>query len=160
MSTINRRQVLTGAATVALGAPLLTACGDDGGSTGAGGGADDSAAAQPSADRPSSTPSSQATTPQAPRGGLVATQDVPVGGGVVIGEEEVVVTQPSEGEFKAYSAICTHQGCLLARVTDQIECDCHGSFFSIADGSPTAGPASAPLAAVDITVSGQTIELA
>ena len=77
----------------------------------------------------------------------MAAADVPVGGGTVI-DQSVVVTQPAKGEFKAFSAICTHQGCTVGSVTDgQIVCPCHGSHFSIKDGSPVSGPAPSPLAA-------------
>ena len=68
---------------------------------------------------------------------------------------EVVVTQPDEGTFKAFSAICPHQGCSVGSVADDvITCPCHGSTFSIADGSVQGGPARGPLTAVPVTVSG------
>src|SRR5699024_8514683 len=65
---------------------------------------------------------------------------VPVGGGVVLTDAAYVVTQPSAGEVKAFTKICTHQHCPVARIdgTD-IVCDCHGSRFSITDGSVTNG---------------------
>lgn len=89
---------------------------------------------------------------------LAATSEVPVGGGLILRDEQIVITQPSEGEFRAFSAICTHQGCIVANVDDEtINCSCHGSKFSIADGAVEAGPASAGLAAVDITVDGGRI---
>ena len=60
--------------------------------------------------------------------------DVPVGGGVV--REGVVVTQPTEGEFHAFDALCPHQGCAVNEVSDDaIRCPCHGSAFSLEDGS-------------------------
>ncbi|HYG93916.1 MAG TPA: Rieske (2Fe-2S) protein [Nocardioides sp.] len=162
MTAVTRRRALGGAATVGLGVPLLAACGDDG----------TTAADPPASDSPSqpatsgSGPSESATKEEKPPkpakpAGLVATDDVPVGGGVVLAAEEVVVTQPTEGEFKAYSAICTHQGCVVGSVEgDQIACPCHGSRFSIADGSVTSPPAVAPLPEVPIRVSGGSIELA
>src|ERR1700742_1335607 len=86
--------------------------------------------------------------------------DVPVGGGKVYPAAKVVVTQPSKGKFMAFSAVCTHVGCLCNQVADgTINCPCHGSKFKITDGSVVAGPAPAPLPAAKITVSGGKILL-
>ena len=69
-------------------------------------------------------------------GGLASTADIEVGGGTIFADEQVVVTQPSEGEFKAFTTTCTHQGCQVESVSDgSINCPCHGSSFSIEDGS-------------------------
>jgi Rieske Fe-S protein len=75
--------------------------------------------------------------PAASGGTEVATVDqVPVGGGFISGEHQVVITQPVAGDYRAFSAICTHQGCVVNEVTEgTINCDCHGSKFSIEDGS-------------------------
>ncbi len=89
---------------------------------------------------------------------LATTSEVPVGGGVVLGEQEIVVTQPTEGEFKAYTAVCTHQACLVSSVADgTITCDCHGSTFDAGTGEVTGGPAPAALTEVAITVDGDQI---
>jgi Rieske Fe-S protein len=86
-------------------------------------------------------------------GTFVATSDVPVGGGVVVKDDEVVVTQPTEGDFKCFTAICTHQGCVVGKVEDgRIKCGCHGSQFSIEDGSVLEGPADEPLEEVPFEV--------
>jgi Rieske Fe-S protein len=81
--------------------------------------------------------------------------DIPVGGGMIFTSAKVVVTQPVKGQFKAFSAVCTHVGCLCNQVADgTIDCPCHGSKFKIADGSVVTGPASAPLAGAGaVTVS-------
>lgn len=72
--------------------------------------------------------------------------DVPVGGGKIYGDEKVVVTQPTQGAFKAFTAVCTHQGCTVGSVRNGvIHCACHGSEFKIADGSVAKGPADKPL---------------
>jgi Rieske Fe-S protein len=69
-----------------------------------------------------------------------------------------VVVQPAEGEFKAFSSICTHQGCPVSKVEgEEIQCVCHGSVFSTADGSVVNGPATAPLEEVAISVDGDEI---
>jgi Rieske Fe-S protein len=66
---------------------------------------------------------------------------VPVGGGAVFADLEVVVTQPAAGEYRGFSAVCTHTACIVARVADGlIECPCHGSRFRL-DGTVAAGPA-------------------
>ncbi|MGH3920314.1 MAG: Rieske (2Fe-2S) protein [Pseudonocardiaceae bacterium] len=104
--------------------------------------------------------------PDAPSAGsasqpLANTSDIPVGGGAVFPDQEVVVTQPTPGDFKAFSAICTHQGCSVNKVASgTIDCPCHGSKYAIADGSVVNGPASKALAQRQITVSGDTIQLA
>jgi Rieske Fe-S protein len=105
-----------------------------------------------------------APTPTDSTGGRVAatvpTADIPVGGGQIRTDQKVVVTQPTAGSFKAFTAVCTHRGCLVASIADgMIVCPCHGSRFSISDGSVTGGPAPAPLAPAAITVSGDTITL-
>ncbi|MFJ9630232.1 Rieske (2Fe-2S) protein [Streptomyces sp. NPDC101175] len=92
---------------------------------------------------------------------LVKTSDIPVGGGKILKDQKVVVTQPKKGEFKAFSAICTHQGCTVNAVANgTIDCPCHGSKFDIADGSVAGGPAPKPLPAEPITVEGNSIRLA
>ncbi|CAM5585146.1 Cytochrome bc1 complex Rieske iron-sulfur subunit OS=Streptomyces tendae OX=1932 GN=GUR47_30385 PE=4 SV=1 [Streptomyces tendae] len=92
---------------------------------------------------------------------LATTADIPEGGGKVFPDQKVVVTQPAAGEFKAFSATCTHQGCAVKSVSDGvINCPCHNSSFSITDGSVQGGPAPEPLPAVHITVSGDSIRLA
>ncbi|MFE9774600.1 Rieske (2Fe-2S) protein [Streptomyces sp. NPDC005931] len=92
---------------------------------------------------------------------LAATADIPEGGGKVFADRKVVVTQPTAGEFKAFSATCTHRGCAVESVADGvINCPCHNSNFSITDGSVQSGPAKKPLPAVRITVSGDSITLA
>ncbi|MEU7055803.1 Rieske (2Fe-2S) protein [Streptomyces sp. NPDC046197] len=90
---------------------------------------------------------------------LAKTADIPEGGGKVLGG--VVVTQPTKGEFKAFSSKCTHQGCPVNEVVNGvIKCPCHHSEFSATDGSVKKGPATQPLAAKSITVSGDEIKMA
>ncbi|MEH0422184.1 Rieske (2Fe-2S) protein [Streptomyces sp. B21-083] len=92
---------------------------------------------------------------------LATTADIPVGGGKIFEDEQVVVTQPKEGEFKAFTSICTHQQCPVASVKGgTINCTCHGSKFNITDGSVANPPATRPLAEKKITVTGNSIHLA
>ncbi|MFD4027521.1 Rieske (2Fe-2S) protein [Streptomyces sp. NPDC058576] len=147
-----RRTVLTAGAAGA--AALVTGCGSSGDESGG-----EDASGTPTA----SDPASPGTSPDASPGGgeeLAATGDIPVGGGTIFKERKVVVTQPEEGEFKAFSAVCTHASCLVSTVSDgTINCPCHGSKFSITDAAVEAGPATRPLPAEQITVSGGAIRL-
>ena len=145
MSAINRRRALSGSAAVALGVPLLAACGDD---------SNASAVDPVTSSEPDGAESGGGEA-------LASAADVPVGGCFVVSAAKVVVTQPTEGDFKAFSAVCTHQGCLVETSSDgEIPCPCHSSRFSLEDGSPISGPATASLAAVEITVDGDAISRA
>ncbi|CAL9285969.1 Rieske (2Fe-2S) protein [Streptomyces griseoincarnatus] len=147
-----RRTVVAAAGAAGL-AVALTACGgSDDGATAApaesGGAADDAANGGGSGGSAGGTP-------------LASTADIPEGGGKVFADQRVVVVQPSAGEFKAYSATCTHQGCAVKSVSDGlINCPCHNSNFSVTDGSVSSGPATEPLPEVRITVDGDSITLA
>lgn len=142
---LNRRRALGGAAVVGVGAPLLAACSSDD--------------AEKAVDNATDAASGAASAAGEAAGALAAKADIPVGGGAVFDDQKVVVTQPTEGDFKAFSAVCTHQGCLVSDVTDTINCPCHGSKFSISDGSVTDGPAPSPLPEASISVDGDGISL-
>ena len=89
---------------------------------------------------------------------LATTSEVPEGGGKIIDGKNIVITQPQAGSFKAFTAVCTHQGCIVSSVANgTIDCPCHGSKFSIKDGSVVNGPAPSPLAPVAIKVDGTSI---
>ncbi|WP_411110319.1 Rieske (2Fe-2S) protein [Streptomyces sp. c-19] len=133
MSGVARRTVVAAAGGAGLAA-ALTACG--------GGGTDDEG--------------------PAPEGGgtLARTGDIPVGGGKVLADKGLVITQPKAGEFLAFSSKCTHAGCAVSSVKDGvIVCPCHQSHFDITDGSVKSGPATAPLPPEPIQVVGEEISL-
>lgn len=90
-------------------------------------------------------------------GGTIKTADIPVGGGTIFADVQAVVTQPTKGAFKAFSSICTHAQCPLFDVTTTINCKCHGSQFSIEDGSVVHDPATTPLPARTVTVKGDSL---
>jgi Rieske Fe-S protein len=143
------RRTLGGLAAAGVGAPLLAACSSD-----------DSGQATDPSTPDSSAPASSSS---AAGGGnvLTSTSDIEVGGGAIFEDEKVVVTQPSKGEFKCFTAVCSHQGCIVSSVSDgTINCACHGSKYSIENGDVEQGPATFPLAEEPITVSGDQISLA
>lgn len=150
---LDRRRLLTGAGALGL-AGVLGGCAD----------------AEPVGSGTTTTPDS-AGTPSGNGGGpgkdgaaggdfVSRTGEIPEGGGRVFADQGVVVTQPTAGDFKAFSATCTHQACKVSSVSDgTINCPCHGSKFSILDGSVKAGPASSPLPSADIVIEGEQITL-
>jgi Rieske Fe-S protein len=77
---------------------------------------------------------------------LGAASEIPVGGGKIYTAAKVVVTQPARGQYRAFSAVCTHVGCIMSEVANgTIDCPCHGSEFKITTGAVVTGPAPAPL---------------
>ena len=147
MSSLNRRQVVVGAAGI-VGIAALAACSSE---EKAEGGSEEG-----------QTSAAASTTAAAASDALVTTSEVPEGGGVIVSAngQAYAVTQPTKGEFKCFSAVCPHQGCNCNAVQDgQIVCPCHGSMFAIATGDVTQGPATTGLTAEKITVSGSSISL-
>jgi Rieske Fe-S protein len=89
---------------------------------------------------------------------LAKTSDVPVGGGKILTDKKIVLTQPKAGEFHGFSAVCTHAGCTVGSVSDgTINCPCHGSRFSVTNGAVVNGPATSPLPPVNVKVQGTSI---
>ena len=133
----DRRTVLRGVAVIGAGA-ALTACGAGPSSTGGGSTSD--------------TPAAGTSVGKA--------ADVPVGSGKIFADQKVVVTQLTAGDFKAYSAVCTHQGCIVSSIDkSEIHCACHGSAYSIKDGSVVTGPATTALASETVTDTNGTLTL-
>jgi Rieske Fe-S protein len=96
-----------------------------------------------------------------PADAFAKTSDIPEGGGKIFENEKIVITQPTAGQFKCFTAVCTHQGCTVASISNgTINCPCHGSRFKIEDGSVAGGPASGPLEEKQISVTGGSITLA
>jgi Rieske Fe-S protein len=136
----SRRNVLAGLAAAGLAMPVLAACGSEN-----------------AGDSVGSTGTSSGAGGSGPAGSIKAA-DIPVGGGKIFSDEKIVVTQPTAGEFKAFSSICTHQGCPVTKIADgTIDCTCHGSKYSIEDGSVEDGPAPKPLPEKTVTVTGDTL---
>jgi Rieske Fe-S protein len=131
----SRRSLLRGAAAVGVvGAAAVGLAACSGGSSGS----SDSSASGPTTVGP--------------------TSDVPVGGGKLYRADNIVVTQPTAGAFKAFSATCTHAGCTVDGVSNGvIQCPCHGSQFNITTGAVVQGPASSPLPSKTVTVTNGSI---
>ncbi|WP_406831001.1 Rieske (2Fe-2S) protein [Pedococcus sp. KACC 23699] len=135
------RRVLLASAGIGVGAVALGACGS----------------AKQAAGDAASSASNAATNAVKD---AISKATIPVGGGKIFADQKVVVTQPTSGEFKAFSAVCTHQSCIVADVSDgTINCACHGSKFDITTGAVKNGPASSPLPEKKITVSGNGISV-
>lgn len=145
---VGRRTVMTAMGAAGLVAALVAFGGDtDSGGSGAG--------------DPSAGGSTGGGTGSGTGGGaeIAKVADIPEGGGKVVGA--VVITQPQAGTFKAFSSKCTHQGCAVKSVSDNvINCPCHNSNFDAADGSVKSGPATSPLPEQKIKVEGGSITLA
>jgi Rieske Fe-S protein len=156
-SRATRRGVLAGAGLVGL-AGAISACSSATSSSSAGSALPASGAAGASA---AGTASGSTGSGSAGKNVLAATTDIPVGGGKVFSGQQIVVTQPEAGQFRAFSAVCTHMQCLVDQVANgTIDCPCHGSEFSVKDGSVVQGPATKPLPTESIKVNGNEITLA
>jgi Rieske Fe-S protein len=143
---LSRRRALTVGAVGGLSLPLLAACGSGSGSDSA----SDSSDSSDSSGDTSAQGGGNTKAPSSPSEEvLVASKDVPIGGGVILAQQNVVVTRPDKGTFEGFSATCTHQGCTLASVAGgTINCGCHGSQFAITDGANVAGPSGTPAGSV------------
>ncbi|WP_432987456.1 ubiquinol-cytochrome c reductase iron-sulfur subunit [Dactylosporangium sp. CA-233914] len=133
MSETTRRAVLAGAVGVTA-VSVLAACGDDKGG-------------------------SNTSADSSPGGPVAKKADIPVGGGKIVSDDGgTVITQPEAGTYKAFTAICTHQLCVVTDVANNnINCKCHGSTFSASDGSATNPPATEPLKEKKLRFDGDDI---
>lgn len=139
---VNRRTVL--AATGVVGAAgVLAACSGTG--------------SEVAGEGQSGDPDATTNAPD-DSGAIASTSDVPIGGATFVESRSIVVTQPSEGNFKAFEARCPHQGCMTSDTENEnLMCPCHGSLFSAETGEVVRGPAQTGLPEVSIKVSGTDI---
>ncbi|MEO6018758.1 MAG: Rieske (2Fe-2S) protein [Knoellia sp.] len=138
MSCCGRRDAMRSVGMIAVAGVALTACGTD---------------AEQSVNNAASSAVGAAKD-------LAKAADIPVGGGKIFDSAKVVITQPTAGDFKAFSAVCTHQGCIVSSVQDgTINCACHGSKFDITTGDVKAGPATSGLPAKSVTVGADGVSV-
>lgn len=117
-----------------------------------------------------SSSGTDAGTPQTPGGSAGATPPpsgteiaklsaVAVGEsiGVVVGGASLLIAQPTAGDVVAFSAICSHQQCIVAPAQAEFHCPCHGSRYDAATGDVLEGPALTPLTPVPVSVDGDSI---
>ncbi len=154
---LTRRTVLALGSTSAVGGALaLAGCAP---SQEAPASPEASASLDPSAD-PTDSPAAT-TSPDAPAlgGDIAALADVPVGGSIdaTIDGQPALIAQPTAGTVVAFSAICTHQQCVVAAAGAEFHCPCHGSMFDAATGDVLNGPALEPLSAIPVAVAGDRI---
>lgn len=149
---VSRRNLICGVVAAGAAVPLIAACGGSDSPSGA-----SSAGTSP-------TPGGGASSPGGSSGGAAAgsikTSEIPVGGGKIFPDRSLVVTQPTEGEFRAFTNQCTHQGARINKIDgEDLVCPLHGSRFSIADGSVDGGPASSPLPEKTVTLAADGASL-
>lgn len=152
---LTRRTILTlGSAGAVGGALALAGCAAD---------APSSSTSPPTTAPPlvEETPTEPSAAPDAPAVGadIAALADVPVGGSIdaTINGEPALISQPTAGQVVAFSAICTHQQCVVAAAGNEFHCPCHGSMFDATTGDVIQGPALEPLSAIRVAVSGDRI---
>ncbi len=130
---------------------ILAACGGSSSGSGSGGGGNKSGGG-------TSAAKSSDGKKQASGGGAIAKESEVASGSAVkfkdSGQPAVLVHLDS-GDFVAYSAVCTHQGCTVAYKDGKLACPCHGSVYDPANGAKVvAGPAPSPLPNIPVKVKG------
>jgi len=154
---LTRRTILTLGSAGAVGSALaLAGCAADAPAE-----TSTPAATTPAPNVTDEPPTGETTAPDAAPVGedIAALADVPVGGSIdaTINGEPALIAQPTAGQVVAFSAVCTHQQCVVAAAGSEFDCPCHGSRFDAATGDVLNGPALQPLSAIPVAVSGDRI---
>lgn len=155
-SDFTRRTVLTLGSVGAVGSALaLAGCAADAPD------ATTTATPSPPPTVKTDAPAAPTTPPDAPALGedIAALADVPVGGSIdaTINGEPALISQPTAGQVVAFSAICTHQQCVVAAAGNEFHCPCHGSMYDATTGDVVQGPALEALPSIPVAVSGDRI---
>ena len=169
MTELTRRTLITtgGAAVLGTGAAVLAACAPTPPTHGPGPGPNPRPRSQPSGSPdglqnqlpPQAIPVASPLPPGTP---LTTLSDIPVGGtsAVTVDGQAILLAQPKDGVVVAFSAICTHQGCIVAAAASEFDCFCHGSRFAAANGAVLKGPATRALDPIPVSVSGASVVVA
>jgi thiosulfate dehydrogenase [quinone] large subunit len=164
---VNRRTAVTsglfaaviGAAGLVAGSALALGRRGSGPAPDPASGAASTGPAAPIAGTPASAAATAGTTP-APGRTIARVSDVPVGSAKSFSTADgnpAWLLHPSQGTFKAYSAVCTHQGCPVQWDGNGFQCPCHGATYD-SSGGATGGPATGPLAPIAVTVLDGQVE--
>jgi cytochrome b6-f complex iron-sulfur subunit len=173
LEKISRETFIRLAAALGVGAASasVAACGGGSGGSGSsgggsggdsGGGSGDGSGVGSSTPAASSDASGEAATGT---GGSAIAQESEVAPGSAVkfkdGGKDAVLVHLDDGQFVAYSAICTHAGCTVAYRDSQLACPCHGSIFDPANGAEVvSGPAQTPLPEIPVEVQdGQVVRV-
>jgi Rieske Fe-S protein len=110
----------------------------------------------------SPTPSRTASSLSSPSPGespagreLVAVSAVPRGRAVRFTDNDggpAWLVRESNGDFRAFSAICTHAGCTVGIAGNQFVCPCHSGHYSVQTGAVLSGPPPSPLSPLRVQV--------
>jgi cytochrome b6-f complex iron-sulfur subunit len=156
LEKISRERFIRLGSALGVGAAVasLAACagsGSSGDSGSSGGKQDDSGESKKAG--------SSAAGGEAQSGGAAIARESEVAPGSAVefkdGGQDAVLVHLESGDFAAYSAVCTHQGCTVAYQKGQLACPCHGSVFDPANGAEVVtGPAQSPLPEIPIEVKG------
>lgn len=165
---VSRRNVLT-AGAIGIGGLALAGCsqaaqpGSDTVTTpsqAAGAAGSSGAATSTSATAGASASAGPGSSAAAAGAALAALADIKVGEAIAATAadgSQIIISRPTETTVAGFSAICTHQGCTVAPAGKQLNCPCHGSVFNATTGAVLGGPASRPLPAVKVAISGANI---
>lgn len=172
---VSRRNVLT-AGAIGIGGLVLAGCsqaaqpGSDtvttpaqaagGAGSSAGAANSTSATAGASASAGDSTSAGASSSAAAAGPALAKLSDIKVGEAIAAtgaDGSKIIISRPTESTVAGFSAVCTHQGCAVSPAGKQLDCPCHGSVFNATTGAVLSGPASRPLPAVKVAISGTNI---
>lgn len=167
MAELTRRALITtgGAAVLGTGAVVLAACAPTPPAHGPGPGPNPRPrSSEPAGGQQSQTPPEAipVASPLPPGTKLATLGDIPVGGtrSVMVEGQDILLARPTDGAVVAFSAICTHQGCLVSAAGSEFDCSCHGSRFAAATGAVLKGPAARALDPIPVSVSGGSVVIA
>ena len=77
----------------------------------------------------------------------------------LISQAQTIVLRVGENQYDAFTAICTHAGCLVDGFSgNKMTCPCHGSAFDL-NGAVATGPAALPLARFAVTLDTGLMQL-